>query len=307
MDHMDWDDLRVALRVAREGSIRRAARSLGVSHSTVLRRVGALEATTGVRLFERKGEGYQLTAAGQDVFETSKEVEALMLALERRVEGRDMQLSGDVRVTLPDPLWPCLAPELAAFARAYPGISVSVAAGTSFADMAHREADVALRIATNPPDDLVGRRIADVACGVYGARRYVRGRERAELGSLDWITWAPGSNMVFGRWLAAEVPDARVVLRVTSGWAFRAAIDAGAGVAIMPCALGDLQPTWTRLRLLPELTTPLWILTHRDLRTMARVRALRDFMAAAIQRRGALLEGRSPARATRSRPRAEPA
>jgi len=217
-----------------------------------------------------------------------------------------MQLSGDVRVTLPDPLWPFFAPELAAFARAFPGIAVSVVAATSFVDMAQRDADVALRIASSPPDDLVGRRIADVAAAVYGTRRYLRGRDPADLAALDWITWVEGSNMVFARWLAEHVPGARVVLRVASGWSFRDAIDSGAGVAIMPCALGDLQPSWTRLRLLPEFTTPLWILTHRDLRTMARVRALRDFLAEAIERRRAVLAGDSVPTSSRSpsRPRA---
>src|SRR6185436_1446139 len=105
-NHLDWEDLRSALHLARSGSVRRAARALGVSHSTVLRRLAALEATTRVRLFERKPDGYELTPAGQDVFDTARDLEEGVAALERRVAGRDLRLSGTVRVTLPDPFLP---------------------------------------------------------------------------------------------------------------------------------------------------------------------------------------------------------
>src|SRR5262252_7418264 len=105
-DQLSWDDLRIALSIAREGSIRKSARKLGVSHSTVLRRLRELEASTRVRLFERKLEGYEATAAGQDLFDTACEVEDIVLGLERRVAGHDLRLSGAVRLTLADPFLP---------------------------------------------------------------------------------------------------------------------------------------------------------------------------------------------------------
>src|SRR6478752_6605570 len=101
---LGWDDLRVALALSRSGSLRSAARALRVSHSTVLRRVAALEDAAGVRLFERKGERYELTSAGQDACDTAAEVEEGVTALERRVQGLDLRLAGPIRVTLADPL-----------------------------------------------------------------------------------------------------------------------------------------------------------------------------------------------------------
>jgi DNA-binding transcriptional LysR family regulator len=293
MDHLDWDDLRTALFLARAGSIRAAARALGVSHSTVLRRLDALESATGVRLFDRKPDGYELTAAGQDVFDTAKSLEDVVLALERRVEGRDLRLSGPVRVTLPDPLLPLLLPDLRAFGDAHPAIEVTIAVGLAYADLAHREADVAIRFASEPPPDLVGRRLAHGNCAVYGSKRYLARRSTRNLEALDWVGWEPESTMFFARWMQKHVPSARVGLRATSSWVIRDAVDADAGVALLPCALGDARPSWRRLRVVPEAAAPLWILTHVDLRTTARVRALRDFMIDAIVAKKKIIEGRS--------------
>ena len=180
-DQLSWDDLRIALSIAREGSIRSAARTLGVSHSTVLRRLRELEATTRVRLFERKLDGYEATAAGQDVFDTACEVEDVVLGLERRVAGRDLRLSGTVRVTLSDPFLPLFAPVFRDFAQLHPGIELTLEVGAGYSDLAHRAADVAIRIAAEPPPELVGRRLATAAVGVYGSAEYLEKRSLKDL------------------------------------------------------------------------------------------------------------------------------
>ncbi len=291
---LNWDDLRVALAVARARSVRAAARALGVSHSTVLRRVQELESAAGVRLFERTAERYELTNAGRDVFDTAQELEDVVVALERRVEGRDLRLSGPIRVTLPDPLLPALLPIFKRFGEAYPEIDTTLSVGLQYVDLAQREADVALRIAGAPPPDLVGRRVAEIACAVYGSKRYLQGRATRNLERLDWVGWPPSSAAAFPQWMQQNVPKARVALRVHSSWAIRDAVDADIGVALLPCALGDARAHWRRLRLVPEMTTPLWILTHRDLRATARVRVLRDNLWQAISAEKALFEGDQP-------------
>jgi DNA-binding transcriptional LysR family regulator len=294
-DHpIDWDALRTALFLGRAGSIRRAARALGVSHSTVLRRLCALERSTGVRLFERKAEGYQLTPAGQDVFDTAGSLEEIVSSLERRVAGRDLRLAGAARVTLPDPFLPLLLPAFRELGAAYPEIAVTLAADVGFADLAHREADIAIRVAAEPPPDLVGRRLASAGAAVYGHESYLEGRSTEDLESLDWLGLAPGSQLALERWRRTHLPSARVGLRVATVSSMRDAVDAGLGVGVFPCALGETRPGWRCLRWIREVATPLWILTHRDLRTMARIRVLRDFLAAAIVRRRAAIEGRPP-------------
>jgi DNA-binding transcriptional LysR family regulator len=296
LDHLRWDDLRTALALARAGSVRRAAREMGVSHSTILRRLHALEEAAGVRLFEQRPEGYEVTPAGQDVFDTACELEEMVIGLHRRVAGQDLRLSGAVRVTLPDPMAPLLVPILRDFSRAHPGIDVTILLGTAFVDMAHREADIAIRIAADPPPDLIGHRVCMAGVGIYGSKSYLDAHSKTgsvrRLEALDWVGWAPESQMYFARWTRDNVPDERVVLRVSAGWGLREAVDAGVGVAILPCALGELRPDWKRVKLLPEAAAPLWVLTHRDLRTTARVRVLRDFLVEALRARRGEIEGR---------------
>ena len=271
--------------------MRGAARDLGVSHSTVLRRLHALEAAAGVRLFEQKADGYTVTPAGQDVFETACELEELVIGLHRRVAGRDLKLSGPVRVTLPDPYAPLLAPIMRDFSRAHPGIDVTLLLGTGYVDMAHREADIAIRVAADPPPDLIGHRICAAGVGIYGSKAYLKGRSTRRREALDWIGWAHDSQMFFARWTREHIPDERIALRLSAGWGLRDAVDAGTGVAIMPCGLGEAMPHWKRVELIGGAAAPLWVLTHRDLRTTARVGLLRDVLVDALRQRKDLIEG----------------
>jgi DNA-binding transcriptional LysR family regulator len=291
-DHLSWDDLRTALHLARGGSVRRAARALGVSHSTILRRLEALEDASGVRLFEKKPDGWELTPAGQDVFDTARDLEEMVNALERRVQGLDARLAGPVRLTLPDPFLPLLLPDIRAIVRAHRDIEVTLAVATGYADLAHREADVALRTAAEPPPDLVGRRLASAGVGIYGSARYLAGRATKDLESLDWVGWEAESQMAFNQWMRRHVPKAHVALRLSNAWAIRDAVDADVGVAILPCALGAAYETWRRVKLVKDASAPLWILTHKDLRTTTRVRVVRDALAEAVVKKRAVIEGR---------------
>lgn len=291
-DHaFSWDDLRTALFLARSGSIRKAARALDVSHSTVLRRIADLEKQSGVRLFDKKPDGYELTVAGQDVFDSARNVEEIVNALERRVHGRDLQLSGPVRVTLPDPFVPFFVPILKAFRKKYPAIELTVTVFTGYADLAQREADLAIRTASEPPPDLVGRRVATAGIGIYGHQSYLKGKKTGDLLKLDWVGWDRASDMSFNHWITKNVPDERVVLRLSQSWAVGAAVNAGAGITSWPCVQGEVMPGWRRLKLMPD-GAPMWILSHRDLRTTARVRVLRDYLADEIAKRKKIIEGK---------------
>jgi DNA-binding transcriptional LysR family regulator len=288
---LGWDDLRVALALGRAGSVRAASRALGVSHSTVLRRLEALETSTGAQLFDRSPAGWELTAAGQDVFESAGELETIVLGLERRVEGRDHRLAGPVRVTMPEPILPVLAPDLLRFSAAHPDIDLTTTVGSAFADLALREADIALRVSPEPTPSLIGRRVAMTSCAIYGTKRYLQGRSLRDLERLDWVGLPPESTALFAQWMNRNVPNANVVLRVDTTSAIREAVDADAGVAIIPCAAAATRG-YRRVRKLPELDAPLWVLTHEDLRSKARLRTCRDFLAEAIANKRDVFLGR---------------
>ncbi len=296
----DWNDLRYFLAIARAGSLAGAARALRVNHSTVFRRLNALESAAGVRLFERLPQGYELTEAGEEMFSSAAQVHELMDALERRLVGRDYRLGGTIRLTTTDTLAAhFLHPHLQRFRARYPGIVLELVTDNVLFDLSKREADVALRPADNPPPHLVGRDLARVAWAVYGSPDYLGGRQTlrgsADLAGHSIIAGDDGlASVPAVRWLRAQVPDQAIVYRASSFSAQLAAARFGIGLALLPCVLGDPTPDVERvLGPIEALTTGLWLLTHADLRDTARIRAFMTFMTDAIRSDEALLAGRA--------------
>lgn len=287
---MDWDDLRFALAVARAGSIAGAARALGVAHTTVYRRVSAFEETSGVRFFDRGTGSYVMTEAGRELLELGTELEARVVAFERRLGGRDLRLDGDVTVATMDALALELAALLHGFRRSQPGIRVSLHVTTAFVDLARREADIAVRATSAPGDSLVGRKVADLAFAVYTARSY---RGPLDFATGDWVCFDDSRQKTpQARWEAEHVPPERVVFRTNSRVVFFEAVASGGGLGILPCGLAARAPNLIAVtEILPSLTMPLWLLTHADLAQMPRVRAVLDFLGDALARDRPLLEG----------------
>jgi DNA-binding transcriptional LysR family regulator len=172
---MNWDDIKIFLAMVRHATVRAAADLLGMSHSTVARRIISLEKGLGVRLFDRTTHGYELTPAGKDILATAEGMEREVMTLERRVIGRDQKLTGHVRVATSDFLAThLLIPGLPAFGRQYPEINVEIVTGYESLDIDRREADIALRITPKPPPHLVGKRLAAVAFAPFVSRDYLR-------------------------------------------------------------------------------------------------------------------------------------
>lgn len=170
---MQWDDLRIFLAVARAGSISVAATRLGLQHSTVSRRLRALEERLGTRLTERKASGYELTEAGEELQLSAHKIEAEILGFEGARSGEDTGSSGDLRVTaINNMASSVLMPAFARFSAAYPDIAFHVLVSNKFVRLAERDADIALRLTNTPLDTLIGTRLVTVASAVYGACAY---------------------------------------------------------------------------------------------------------------------------------------
>ena len=192
--NQNWDDLRFFLAVARAGTLSGAARSLGVTHSTVFRRLGTFEERLGVRLFERLPDGYALTGAGEAMQETAIRIDEEIIALSRQVTGQDQRLSGLIRITAIDMLATGLLPRhLAAFHAAQPGIELEVIVSDTPLDLTRREADVALRIGNTPQETLVGRRVGRLAFGAYASA------ERAAQGIDDDLACSDHDDAIHQR------------------------------------------------------------------------------------------------------------
>lgn len=283
-------DLRTLLAIAREGSLAGAARRLKVNHSTVFRRLGAIEARLETRLFERQDGSYVTTAAGEDLLRTAERVEAEVEGLERRLSGRDLRLTGSLRLTAPDDLAEVMVmPALVEFRARYPDITVELVIDNRMLNLTRREADVALRPTRQPPETLAGRRVATLASAVYTAA----GTHSAAAGAPSWIAWEEGAGPpAAAAWLAARVEGQAIGYRSNSLLNQASAVRAGLGRAVLPCFLGDSDAGLRRVAPPPpELTTELWLLTHPDLQRTARIRALLDLLYDALRQQRALFEG----------------
>ena len=288
----DWDDLRYFLAVARAGSLSGAAKALGVNHSTVFRRIEALEGRLGVRLFDRHREGYSPTPAGDEMREAAERVDTAIDDMDRRIGGRDLRLSGPLAVTTTDNLVPCVLGEpLAEFHAAYPGIELSVLIDSEFFNLSKRQADIAVRPTNTPPDTLFGRRIADLAFAVYTGGGAKPGKN---LDRLPWLGFDDTlDHLAAAKWFNASHGGAPVALRSNNLTALQTAAAQGMGLALLPCFMGDPDDRLTRVTdPIPAARSALWLLTHEDLRNTRRVRAFMDFMADALAARRGLLEGK---------------
>lgn len=290
-----WDDLRIFLEIARTGSLNGAARALGVNHSTVFRRLNAFEDGLGVRLFERLPTGYALTLAGEEMQASAARVEREIDRLDRRITGQDLRLEGNLVVTTTDTIIEnFLTPHLAAFRRAHPGIVLELVIDNQNVNLSKRQADVAVRPTRNPPETLVGRRVASVAVAPYAAPKYMRGRSE-DLDTLDWLSVDESlSHLAAAKWFRETYADASVVLRANSLFGLLHTCEAGMGAALLACFMADPRKGLRRIG--PPITeagTTLWLLTHEDLRHTGRVRAFMDFMATSLAGEIDLLEGRA--------------
>ena len=298
MHRLDWNNLRYLLAVAEHGSLSGAARALTVNHSTVLRRIGRFEEQLAVRLFERLPGGYVLTAAGEALANSARQISDTVTAVERRIIGQDLRLSGQVRVATTDTLGLFILPVLVTrFREAHPEVQIELIAGNPQADLTRRDADVAVRPTRKPPDHLVGRKVCRIAYAPYAAPSYLdQRRARTALPKHIWV--APDDSMassVVGSYMQRRLQSAAISFRANSLALLAKACEAGLGVAMLPCYLGE-SIGLTRIREpLDEVTTDLWILTHVDLRKTARVRALVDFLSAALGTKRALFEGKAKA------------
>lgn len=278
---IDWGDFQVFVAVCESGSVSRAAVRLGVNHSTVLRRVQALESALGLALFERGG-AYVLTQGGRDLLSNLAGVGGKIEGSRSQVQGRDDEVRGEVRLTTTDTLaHGMLMPLLREFCTQHPEVTLRIVVNNHFLSLTRREADVAIRGSNRPPENLVGRHVGNIRTAAYASRAYLAtvGRH-AKPADLDWI--APDAALAHleqAKWLAAHVPAERVAMSVDSLVGMLLAVRHGIGAAMLLCPLADVHHDLVQLQPPPAaLDTQLWILTHPDLRQVARIRAFSQFM-----------------------------
>jgi DNA-binding transcriptional LysR family regulator len=278
MHKVNWDDLRFVLAVADHGSVSGAARALGVTHATVLRRIAAFEEAAGTPVFERLAHGYRLRPDRADVIEAAREAANRIDRVEALMRGSGGGGAGDLRLTTVDSLAcaviPAVLPKLAAAVA--PG-RVVLLVSNDHLDMARLQADIALRPAPSLPDDMTGEVALHMSFGCYGAPGLAA--DAPWLGLAGTTARAP-----VGRWMAENLPQDRIGPSASSFVALREMARAGLGAAILPDVLGQgadgLEPL---ARDMPQITVPVWVACHRDLDGIPRLDKARAALTSALR------------------------
>lgn len=280
---MDWDAIRIVLAVARTGSFAGAARVLDVDQTTVSRRIATVEKQLRVRLFDRLTTGYVATPEAASVLEHAFRMEEEALALERRLLGQDQRLAGPLRVTVSDAVATyLLLPHLGSFRARYPAIELELVISNDALNLGARQADVAVRVTTRAPETLIGRKVATVDYAVYAAPAFLERHPDLTAPEVETVTWIHADGAP--PWVRRNFPRARVALSVDSPLSLVAAARAGLGLTLLPCFIGEREPTLVRVpTAFQERDWGLWVLSHPDLRATARVKALRDFVAKTLK------------------------
>lgn len=291
----DWNDLKLVLAVARTGALTRAAAQLRIDHSTVYRRLKGIEHRIGTKLFDRTPTGdYRPTPAGEQIAAAAERIEAEAQALDRAISGRDQRLTGRLKVTSSETLaYRLLTPEIARFRAAHPGILVELAVNNRVLSLSRREADIALRPMRPREPDLWGRKLAEVVWAVYAAESLAPIDPAEPFGGLPVIGWGEEDNNIRAAdWVARAAPVDRIAYRSSSLVNQLVAVRAGMGAALLPCYLGDPEPGLRRIGApQDEVRGEMWIVTHTDLRTTARVRAFLELVGDGLVARRAMIEG----------------
>jgi DNA-binding transcriptional LysR family regulator len=283
----DWNDLRHFLAVARTGSMGAAAKSLGVNQSTIQRRLSALEKQLGRSLVERRASGYALTEFGATLVSHAEQVEAAADAVQRHASLAKGAVKDHLRVaslvTVGQRIIRSGFIEL--FQARHPDIVVEMILGQRPVDLAKGEADVAIRGGGATRMALVGRKIADLPWGVYASRTLVERHglpatpaDLAKYGVIDLV--GEIEKLPAAQWLRSRAAESRIVARCENIPSAHLAVKSGAGLGALPAVHaaedGDLVNVFGPI---PELSYPMYLFAHKDLRKARKVNAFFAFSA----------------------------
>ena len=282
---LDWESLRTVLAVARSKSLAGAARALELQHSTVFRRIEEVERRLGQPLFDRNRGGWTANELGETAARAAQAMEEAALEAERRLLGADGRLTGTVRLATSEMIGGYLLPRLVKdFLAEHPGVEVELDVSNRSLDLTRREADLALRATRDPPETLVGRKVAALHYAVYAAPSLLPRGKAPDLEALPWIGFDERmANMQIARWFGRAMPDVRPRLRIDSFATMLRVAAAGAGAAVLPVFAASQEKALVRVTdMVPDVHMELWLLSHPDMRGNARVRTLADHLAATV-------------------------
>lgn len=286
---MNWDDIRIFLAVARNGSLTAAGIALTMSASSVSRHIDDLEHRLGATLFLRSQTGYVLSDVGLEILADAEQAETSLIDISRKASSSAERLLGTVRVALPENFATYLIlPEISQFIEKHPAISLEFVTNVSLTNLTRREADISLRLVRPETGNLVISRVAQMATALYASSEYLKQYPfdfKLKGKGHFAISW----DEMYGHlqactWLNNQLPLANITVKTTSLQSQLAACIGGAGLSILPCFMADFAPNLIRVVAPKEVFTQnIWLTMHHDISKLSRVRAVAQFLQAALQ------------------------
>ena len=276
----DWENLRYFLAVARKGTVLGAANMLGVSHSTVLRRIEQFESMLNSKLFKKLQRGYELTSAGEELYKNSQSLEGDIERVLAIAEGRSDVTEGKLRISQPEFGILNVYPLYAEFRRQYPDIILEVHSTMDKHNVTQQEVDIVIRLSESPPDLLAGRCLGKVKAKAYASLEYLDSFPKSyTCQDLDWVIWRRRAENFIQFIEHEKISDPNIVLYAEFMPDVVSAVCNGMGVGFLSSHEAQMHDNLVELfngRVVTEAS--LWILTHRELRNSERVVTFMRFM-----------------------------
>ena len=288
---MDWDNYRLILEIHRSGSIRSAAKAMRVDHSTISRRLARLRQSIGDAIFEKRADGLILTAAGQELLEAARQIEAIGFAATRRSRAHIDPAQYTVRLSAPPTICSLIIGDLKIFMARNPNILLILDASFGLADLDRSEADIVIRGTNAPPESLVGRRFFPYYLCLYGQTEYLRQTDPKD---YAWISRNHDGERL--EWMrTSEYPDAPVAIMTDDIMMRHDLAVRGVGLTCAACYMSDPHPALERLPgAAPFPAQNLWVLTHNDLRHVPAIKTTMRFLSDTLLKYRPLFEGKLP-------------
>jgi DNA-binding transcriptional LysR family regulator len=287
---LDWNDLKIVLALSRATTMSGAAKELRVDHTTIGRRLTAIEEALGVTLFQRTPRALVPTEAGTATINRALAIEKEMLELERQIKNQQKSLEGQVRITASDAFAAPIAHSLVGLKKLHPGIAVELVSSNEVLDLTKGEADLAVRLGDTPQQGLIVKKVIEAEVGVYASKSYVDVNCRAN-------TPDQGHPLVvFDRRPIAEWPgwqrlNTHVVMRASSFNAVKTAVAAGLGIGPLPRFIAAEEKLE---QVVPDtvMTVVISLVVHPDLKETPRIRAVIDYLSQYLRTHAKQLGGR---------------
>jgi DNA-binding transcriptional LysR family regulator len=286
MNGFDWNQMRGFIAAAETGSLSAAARKLGLTQPTLSRQVAALEEALGLTLFERIGKKLVLTETGLDLLHHGKSMAEAADSLALVATGRSQTTEGLVSISAGDGMSVNVMPRIVAKIRDIaPQISIELVVSNALSDLRRREADIAIRHVAPQEPDLIGKKLRDAHARFYASEDWIakngHPKKPEDISGSDLIAFERTERFVqYMQGFGIDVTPASFPVSSANTLACEHLTREGLGISPLMTEIADKTPGLVRvLEDLPPFTFPIWLVTHRELRTSRRIRLVFDILA----------------------------